>query len=125
MGNERDVALKKRNHVPVALAGVAAIQAIVGGLGWATYGPLFGPLDWAITLSFLVYVGLSVWSRWQPIAASCTGSLIYAVFLGYQATLSIALVFTGLLFKGPIVLLLTAAVTMAIKNRSTGSARTA
>jgi hypothetical protein len=105
--------------------GVAVIQAIVGGLGWATYGPQFRPLDWAITLSFLIYVGLSVWSRWQAIVASCTGSLIYGVFLGYQATLSVTLLFTGLVFKGPIVLLLVAAVVMAIWSRSTRSAPTA
>lgn len=110
----------KRNHVPTALMGVAAIQAVVGGIGWAVYGPQFGPLDWAITLSFLVYAALSLWSRWQPIAASCTGSLIYGLFLAYQATLGTALLFTGLVFKGPIVLLLIASVVMATKSRISG-----
>jgi hypothetical protein len=88
------------------LLGVAAIQGIVGLLGWWLYSFQFGPLDWVITFSFVLYIILAVWARWQPLAAAIGGAVLYGAFLVIQGLTSRELLFTGLQFKLPNVALL-------------------
>ena len=83
---------------------------------WWLYSPEFGPLDWVVTFSFLIYIALGVWARWQPVAPTVIGLLLYALFLGWQALMRPDLLTVGLIFKIPIVLLLITALVLALRN---------
>jgi len=108
--------MKKRHHVSSALYGVAAIQALVGVIGWAIYAPRFTIADWVLTLSFLIFLVLAILARSLPRMSAVIAGTLYASFLLLQACTSVELLFRGMIFKVPIVLLLIIALTFAFKK---------
>jgi hypothetical protein len=89
-----------------AFLGVAVIQGIVLTIGWMMYSPRFGWIDWLITGSGPIFFAIAFASRWWPLPSAILATSIYAAFLGFQACLSIDLLLTGWIIKGPIVLFL-------------------
>jgi hypothetical protein len=107
---------KDKNPTASALLGVAAIQIVVGFLGWSVYRDSFGWLDWIIMFSGAIYIALSVAARWIRLSAALIGATLYAAFLVLQAWRSTDLLMSGLIFKVPVVLLLLVAVVSALKR---------
>ena len=118
---------KDKNPTASLLFGAAAIQCLIGLVGWSIYSNEFGWLDWVITFAFLIYVVLGLWARWAPVVPAFLGFLLYAVFLLAQACRSVELLKTGWLFKLPMVLVLTTALVCALtfgrKGPSTATVR--
>jgi hypothetical protein len=108
---------KDKHSVSAALFGVAAIQGVVGLFGWWIHGAFFEPIDWVITFSFAVFVGLALLARRAKIAAAVMGAGLYVVFLSYQGLVSTELLKAGLVFKVPICLLLVGAVIVALRRK--------
>jgi len=111
-----------KNVTATALFGVAAIQILVGAMGWFLYSPQFEFLDWVITFSGLVYVALAIAARWVRLPAALIGAILYAAFLAFQASTSADLLMVGLVFKIPIVILLVVAVVFALRRPPVSSA---
>jgi hypothetical protein len=109
---------RRSNVVSSALLGVAAIQGIVGLMGWWMYSWQFRPIDWLVTFSFAIYGALAIWARWKPTTAALNGMLLYGAFLALQGLTSVKLLFTGLQFKVPIVVLLLVALCAALWQRT-------
>ena len=107
---------KDKHPVSAALFGVAALQGVVGLFGWWIHGPFFEPIDWVITFSFGLFVGLALLARRAKVAAAVIGMGLYVVFLVFQGFVSAELLMTGLVFKVPICLLLVGAVVLAFKQ---------
>ena len=105
-----------KNPTASALFGVAAIQILVGLLGWFMYSPQFGWLDWIVTISGAIYLGLAFAARWTRLFAAIVGAAFYGVYLGYQASQNVDLLWRGWIIKGPIVILLLAALFFAIRG---------
>jgi hypothetical protein len=105
-----------KNVTASALFGVAAIQIILGLLGWFMYSAEFGWLDWVITFSGAIYIALGIAARWARFPATIIGAVLYAGFLTLQASRSVDLLMSGLIFKIPIVILLVVAVVFALKR---------
>jgi len=61
---------------------------------------------------------LGIVARWKPLFAALTGTVLYALFLAFQAMRSIELLKSGLIIKIPIVILLIVAVIDALKRSS-------
>jgi hypothetical protein len=97
---------KDKNLTATALLGVAAIQIVVGFLGWSVYRDSFGWLDWIIMFSGAIYIALSVAARWLRLPAALIGATFYAAFLAFQAFRGIDWLMSGLIFKVPVVILL-------------------
>lgn len=109
----------KRDKHPVStlLFGVAAIQAIVGFLGWSIYSPSFAPIDWGITFSFAIFAAFAILARWACVTAALIASVLYVSFLAWQASTSTQILKTGLIFKIPILVLLVVALVFAFSPR--------
>ena len=107
---------KDKHPVSAALFGVAAIQGVVGLFGWWIRGPFFEPIDWVITFSFALFVGLALLARRAKVAAAVTGIALYVLFLVFQAFVSAELLKAGLVFKVPICVLLVGALVFAFKQ---------
>jgi len=107
---------KDKHPVSAALFGVAALQGVVGLFGWWIHGLFFEPIDWVITFSFGLFVGLALLARRAKVAAAVIGTGLYVVFLVFQGFVSVELLMTGLVFKIPICLLLLVAVVFAFKQ---------
>jgi hypothetical protein len=105
-----------KNPTASALFGVAAIQILVGLLGWFMYSPHFGWLDWIVTISGAIYIALAIAARWTRLSAAIVAAALYAVYLGYQASQNIDLLWGGWIIKVPIVILLLAALIFAIRD---------
>jgi hypothetical protein len=105
----------RRDKHPAAslLFGVAVIQLLVALFYWSIHGHEFRWADWAFSLNFLVFVALGVWARWVPAAPAAIGFLLYAVYLGAQASLSLDLLRSAWIFKLPVAILLTIALVCA------------
>ena len=72
--------LRKDKHPTASLLfGVAVIQFLVGLFFWSIHGSEFTSLDWACSLSFLVFVALGFWARWAPAVPATIGFLLYHV----------------------------------------------
>ncbi|HMJ65646.1 MAG TPA: hypothetical protein VK615_09870, partial [Candidatus Binatia bacterium] len=95
-----------KNLTASALFGVAAIQILVGGIGYFLYSREMGLLDRVIAFSGFLYIALGVSARWVPLPAAVAGAVLYVAFLGFQASRSTELLMTGLIFKIPVVALL-------------------
>lgn len=107
---------KDKNPTASALLGVAAIQILVGFLGWSVYRDSFGWLDWIVMFSGAIYIALAVVARWLRLAVALIGAAFYAAFLAFQAFRSIDWLMSGLIFKIPVVVLLLVAVVSALKR---------
>lgn len=107
---------KDKNITASALFGVAAIQILVGAIGWFIYNGEMGFLDRIITFSGVIYITLGIAARWVRIPAALIGAILYAAFLAFQATRSTELLMTGLIFKIPVVVLLVVAVVFALRS---------
>jgi hypothetical protein len=107
---------KDKNVTPSALFGVAAIQVLVGGLGLFLYSGELGLLDKGIAFSGGIYIVLAVAARWVRLPAALIGAVLYAAFLVLQASRSMDLLMTGLIFKIPVVILLIVAVNFALRR---------
>ena len=107
---------KDKNPTVSALLGVAAIQILVGFLGWSVYRDSFGWFDWIIMFSGAIYIALSVAARWIRLSAALIGAALYAAFLALQAFRGIDWLMSGLIFKVPVVLLLLVAVVSALQR---------
>jgi len=114
---------KDKNPTISALLGVAAIQIVVGVLGWSVYGDRFGWLDWVITYSGAIYIGLSILARQYRLIAAVIGATLYGAFLVFQATRSIELLMSGPIFKVPVVILLLVALVSALRRLAAPPAR--
>jgi hypothetical protein len=89
---------KDKNVTASALFGVAAIQIVTGAIGYFVYSGEMGLLDRIISF----------------------GAVLYAAFLAFQASRSMDLLMTGLIFKIPVVILLIVAVVFVLRRPPTG-----
>src|SRR5262249_12129548 len=85
----RTIMRPDKNPTASALFGVAALLLLIGVLGSFMYSPLFGWLDWIVTLSGVIYLGLAVAARWMRLPAALTAIFLFAVYVGYQAYLNL------------------------------------
>jgi hypothetical protein len=108
---------RDKNITASALFGVAAIQVIVGAIGWFLYGGELGLLDWIITFSGGIYIALGIAARWLRLPAAIIGAVLYLAFLGLQASQGMELLMAGLIFKVPVVVLLLVAVGSAFRRQ--------
>lgn len=99
------------------LSGVAVLQLLVALFIWSIHGSTFGWIDWAFSLDFLVFVGLAIFARWLPAIAGIIGFLLYASYLGTQATVSLEVLRSGWIFKLPVAVLLTIALVCGFVER--------
>ncbi|HSY09987.1 MAG TPA: hypothetical protein VK840_03645 [Candidatus Dormibacteraeota bacterium] len=109
---------KDKNPTASSLFGVAALQILVGAFGWYLYSANFSLVDWIIAFGGVIYIVLGIVARWKPLFAALTGTVLYALFLAFQAMRSIELLKSGLIIKIPIVILLIVAVIDALKRSS-------
>ena len=109
---------KDKNPVSSALFGVAAIQAVVGFLGWNIYSPNFAPIDWVITFSFAFFIALAILACYARVPAAVIAVVLYAAFLLFQASVNIQLLMAGLIFKIPNLILLLVALFFALKTKN-------
>jgi hypothetical protein len=109
--------VKDKHPVSSALFGVAAIQAVVGFLGWSIHSVDFAPIDWGITFSFVLFAVLALLARWARVLAAIIATALYGGFLLLQASVSIQLLTSGLIFKVPNVVLLLVALAFALKPK--------
>jgi hypothetical protein len=114
---------KDKNVTASALFGVAALQILVGGVGYFLYSGQMGLLDRIISFSGVLYIALSMAARWVRLPAALTGVVLYAAFLAFQASRSMDLLMAGLVFKIPVVILLIVAVLFALRRPSTDGER--
>lgn len=112
---------KDKNVTASALFGVAAIQILIGSIGYLLYSSEMGLLDRIISFSGFFYVVLGILARWARLPSAVVGAALYAAFLAFQASRSMDLLMTGLIFKIPIVILLLVAVLFALKGPPTSS----
>jgi hypothetical protein len=108
---------KDKNPVSSSLFGVAAIQAVVGFLGWSVHSAEFAPIDWIITFSFVIFGALAVLARRSRIPAALIATAIYGAFLLLQASISVQLLMAGLIFKIPNIILLIVALIAAFGSK--------
>jgi hypothetical protein len=111
MGIRRD-----KNVTASALFGVAAIQILVGAIGWGIHAGQLGFIDRIITFSGVIYIVLGIAARWARLPAALIGAVLYAAYLALQASRSIDLLMKGLIFKAPVVILLVLAVVFALRS---------
>lgn len=114
---------KDKNVTASALFGVAALQILVGGLGYFLYSGEMGLLDRIISFSGVFYIALGVAARWIRLPAALIGAVLYGAFLLFQASRSMDLLMAGLIFKIPVVILLVVAVVFALRRPPTGEER--
>jgi hypothetical protein len=107
-----------KNPTASALFGVAAIQLLVGLLGWFMYSAQFGWLDWIVCLSGVFYIGLAVAARWFRLAAALIATVVFGIYLGYQASVNVELLWRGWIIKAPIGILLLMALLSAFRYRA-------
>ena len=107
---------KDKNVTASALFGVAAIQILVGAIGLFLYGGELGLLDKVIAFSGGIYIALAIVARWLRVPAALVGAVLYAAFLVLQASRSMDLLMSGLIFKIPVVILLVVAVVSALRS---------
>ena len=107
---------KDKNVTASALFGVAALQILVGGLGYFLYSGEMGLLDRIISFSGVFYIALGIAARWVRLPAAVVGAVLYAAFLAFQVSRSMDLLMTGLIFKIPVVILLVVAVVFALRR---------
>lgn len=106
-----------KNATVSALLGVAALLTLVGLLGWLMYSPLFGWFDWIVTASGGIYLGLAMVARRARLVAALSGVVLFGMYLGYQASLSVDLLWHGWLIKAPIAVLLLISLIFALRVR--------
>jgi hypothetical protein len=114
---------KDKNVTASALFGVAAIQILIGAIGYFVYSGEMGLLDRVISFSGVFYIALGIAARWVRLPAALIGAVLYAAFLAFQASRSMDLLMAGLIFKIPVVILLIVAVVFALKRPPTGEER--
>lgn len=107
---------KDKNVTASALFGVAAIQILIGAIGYFLYSGEMGLLDRIISFSGLIFIALGIAARWIRLPAALIGAALYAAFLLFQASRSMDLLMSGLIFKIPIVVLLVVAVVFALRR---------
>jgi len=110
---------KDKSMTASALFGVAAIQILVGALGWFLYGESFSWIDWVIAFSGGIYIALGIAARWVRLPAAVVGAVLCATYLIFQATRSIDLLMSGLIIKIPVVILLIVATVSALRCPTT------
>lgn len=110
---------KDKNMTASALFGVAAIQILVGGLGWYLYREKFTSLDWIVAFSGGIYIALGIAARWFRLPAAVVGAVLCAAYLIFQASHSIELLMGGLVIKIPVVILLIVATVSALRFQTT------
>ena len=106
---------KDKNPTASALFGVAAVQILVGALGYFLYSGEMGLFDRVVAFSGAFYIALGIAARWVRIPAALVGAFFYAAFLALQASRSMGLLMAGLLFKIPVIILLIVAVVFALR----------
>ena len=111
---------KDKNVTASALFGVAAIQIVIGAIGYFVYSGEMGLLDRIISFSGVFYIALGIAARWVRLPAALIGAVLYAAFLAFQASRSMDLLMTGLIFKIPVVILLIVAVVFVLRRPPTG-----
>jgi hypothetical protein len=114
---------KDKNVTASALFGVAAIQILIGAIGYFVYSGEMGLLDRIISFSGVFYIALGIAARWTRLPAALIGAVLYAAFLAFQASRSMDLLMAGLIFKIPVVILLIVAVEFALRRPPTGEER--
>jgi len=126
--------VRDKNPACSILFGVAAIQLLIGLLGWFVHrenpdvempelkwflysfqSGAFTWLDWALTFSGAIYVILGFVARSATLPAALFAAAIYAGFLGLQALLHPTLLLTGAVTKVLLSVLLLVAVVLALK----------
>jgi hypothetical protein len=124
---------KDANLTTSVLFGVAALQLLVGLLGWFVHShdpdieelrwfvysydrTRFGWLDWAVTFSGVIYAVFGIVARWAPLPAALAGAGIYGAFLALQSAQNVHWQAAGLVTKIPVVILLLAGVASASKH---------
>jgi ABC-type uncharacterized transport system permease subunit len=107
---------KDKNGTASALFGVAAIQILIGGISYYLSSGEMGWLDRFIAFSGFFYIALAVMARWARLPAAVIGAVLYAAFLGFEASRSIELLKNRLLFKIPVVVLLIVAIVFALRR---------
>ncbi len=79
------------------------------------YGPAMGVIDRVISFSGIFYIVLGIVARWARFPAALVGAGLYGAFLLVQASISLDLLMTGLVFKIPIVILLGVGIAFALR----------
>jgi hypothetical protein len=105
-----------RNVTASALFGVAALQILVGAIGWFIYSAQLGWIDLIVSFSGPIYIALGIAAQRRRLSAALIGAALYAAFLGIQASHTLELLMTGLIFKIPVVILLALATVFAFKR---------
>ena len=108
---------RDKNVTSSALFGVAAIQTVIGSLAYFVYSADLGLLDRIIAFGGAFYIALGIAARWSRLPSAAIGAILYAAYLVFQASHSMALLMTGLIFKIPILILLLLAVLFALPQR--------
>ena len=102
---------KDKNVTASALFGVAAIQIVIGGIGWILRGGLaanYSVIDCFIIFSGPIYIVLGIVARRHRLPAAIIGSVLYAC---------VALPSLGLFaFLNPVVILLLVAMVSALNH---------
>ncbi len=114
-----------KSSAPSALGGVAAIQCIVGLLGWWLHSYELNWVGHLISFSFLIFVVLAIWARWAPLTPSVIAAGLYGTLLAEQAMFAPELLAAGWIFKAPIVVLLVVAVVSGVRAMNRRIAATA
>jgi hypothetical protein len=105
-----------KNITASALFGVAAIQILVGAIGWFIFSAQLGWIDLIVSFSGPIYIALGIAAQHRRLPAALFGATLYAAFLGTQASQSTELLMTGLIFKVPVLVLLALALVFAVKR---------
>ena len=114
---------KEKNRTVSALCGAAAVQCLLGFVGWSMNGRSFGWLDWAFSFSGVICLGLALATRRHRLSAALTGAGLYAGLLALQLLHGVAALKSGLVFKIPVVLFLLVAVVLALRRRGVAPPR--
>lgn len=124
---------KDTNPTASLLFAVAALQILVGVIGWFVHRldadveelrwilysydrVQFGWLDWAITFSGVIFAALGIVARWARLPAALFGAGLYGAFLALHASEIARWPMTGLFIKIPVAILLLAAVASAFRH---------
>ncbi len=101
-----------------ALFGVAAIQALIGFMGWLGMDwKKFSWMQWTLMLSAFIFAGLGILAKKFPLLAIGLGGGLFLAYLLSQAAVSFALLTSLLVYKLPVCGLLMIGLVHALKNR--------
>lgn len=67
-----------------AIAGAGVVDAASSLIGWWMFSPLFGPVEWAFTCSFSIFLVLGIVARKAPLTASTISAGIFTALCKFE-----------------------------------------